>query len=933
MRLFLLAAAAAITMLRVNGDDSTKHPMFPFPPNGQKPQGPLGVGSEKLLKSFTEREFLELVPRQSPRSAQRCPTEKPPLTHSTHWEWDPHRPNEIRWGSFIFPSPNFVCKTDRVEVLSGKTVEVPYLDSPYGRTYVPAQIDYYKREELLKCLNTLAKDYSRTHDERFARRIAVALDAWATCFPDYFMNGGKNGPNLVSPAQAEKLKWDVRRASDHNGFGHEWTQVELQAFDAIWNSKALRDLSAERGYDVRAHIVKNYFENEADFFTKRVPLESAVSTSLSEPLGVVANVATLVGRPDYIEYVNRYLELVIATNFVRDGMFPESFSYHHGYPDDLLKIAQGVSNYFNFHAADTPSLRVIKSQSDTCMRALRRSSTVQLDVALPNGNLAPFDDTFFGDAIVRNATRSALLPAYGHVMLGAGDGPSQTQVNLHFAEANNHVHADSLALALYAFGEELLDNNRYIHSFGRGFTCSTMAYSTVTIDRTTQFRGNGNLRGIGKVLTGGDLKTYEPGLAGVALAEVDGRRAYLNVADRRYERMIVLNTVDSNHPYLLDVFRVRGGHTHDYFLHGAITFPEVAQASFPLEPIAKAYPLLEAGETWNEASANKGESGNANWYGVFRDMSTARSPGNWNVTFHNSAETLGTCIHVADNGDSQVYLGKSPVGHRYRGSPEQPTIFNGWRPTLLVRRQAPAGEALQSLFVSVIEPFKGKPSITKVQRLPIEQADPAAVALEITFADGRKDVCIASLSDREQTVATTDKAYSLRGRFGLVSKANGRTGSWLIAGTELRCGDNVIAMPDGVQEGAITAVMRRHDGAALDAFVADSPLPEGPALKGRWVSLAFGPCKLIPKEDGSYPLNMKEEPGISQMFQIDHVERREGKTWICLTEDPALSIKDGVATEEVAPHRTFYGPPHFQIAQSRHVASCPPDGAKLKPSR
>ena len=397
-------------------------------------------------------------------------------------------------------------------------------------------------------------------------------------------------------------------------------------------------------------------------------------------------------------------------------------------------------------------------------------------------------------------------------MLGAGDGPSQAQVNLHFPEANNHIHASSLALALYAFGEELLDNNRYSHSFGRGFTCSTMAYSTVTIDRTQQFRGNGNARGIGKLLTGGDLKTYEPGVAGVALAQVDGQRAYLNVPDRRYERMIVFNTVDINHPYLLDIFRVAGGHIHDYFLHGAITFPEVAKASFPLEPIAKAYPLLEAGETWNEDKTNKGESENANWYGVFREMSTARSPGNGNVTFQNSAGTLGTCIHVADNGDSQVYLGKSPVGYSKGGFDEPPTIFNGWRPTLLVRRQAPAGETLQSLFVSVIEPFNGKPSITKVERLPLEQADPAAVALGITFADGRKDVCIANLSNREQTVATADKAYSLSGRFGLVSKAKGKGGNWLIAGTEFRAGDKVLAMPDGVQEGVVTAVMRRHGG-------------------------------------------------------------------------------------------------------------------------
>ena len=56
MKLIFLAAAAAITMLRVYGDDSAKP--LPSPTNGQKPQGALGVGSEKILKNFTEKEFL-----------------------------------------------------------------------------------------------------------------------------------------------------------------------------------------------------------------------------------------------------------------------------------------------------------------------------------------------------------------------------------------------------------------------------------------------------------------------------------------------------------------------------------------------------------------------------------------------------------------------------------------------------------------------------------------------------------------------------------------------------------------------------------------------------------------------------------------------------------------------------------------------------------
>jgi hypothetical protein len=876
-------------------------------------------GSEKILKEFTEKEFLELVPRQSPRSGQRCPTEERPLSRLTRWTWNPHRPNEIRWGSFVFPDPKFVCKNEKVEVLSGKMVEVPYLETPYGRSYIKAQIDYQKREELRKLLGTLAKDYSLTHDERFARRIALALDLWATCLPDYFMTIGRNNNTLIGPAEAAKINWDVQRASDHNGLAHEWSDVEVDAFKAIWDSKSLRDLSASSGYDVRAHIAKDYFENEGDFLTKRVPVETAIKSNLSWPFEVLADTAILLGRPDYIEWLNLYLKKTLAANFLRDGMFPESFTYHNIYAPTNLKIAEGVAKYFESHKADTAPLRIVKMNSEHHLNTLLRSTRVHRSVALPNGDLPPFDDTLFGGGIIRETTRSALLPAYGHAMLGDGEASRQTQLNVHFNDHYNHIHGAALAFSLYAFGEELLGNNRYTHGFGRYFTTRTMAYNTVTIDRMSQERSNVGMPGnAGHLFTDGSLITYEPALAGIALAHVDGGRAYLNIADCRYERMLVLNTVDADHPYVLDFFRVGGGRTHDYFIHGAITFPESAEASFPLEAIKKDYPLLEAGEGFGRGRLeNKGDR--MSWYGVFREMSVGRSPSKWNVTFRGDSGKTGLRVHVVDDGNDYIYLGKSPVDHRKSDTLEQATIFNGWRPSLLVRRQASEGQSLQSLFVSVIEPLNGASAISKVERLPLEQADTESVAVRITFLDGREDLGIVNLSDPSRTLMSTDKTISLCGRFGMVSKRGGASKAWLIAGKELSFNGKKLTMPNAVLAGVVNGVSRRRDGAAVDAFLTDTPLPEGTVLGGRYLSLSYGTYKVVPDKDGSLPLGIKEQGGIRQMYQIDHVERRDGKTWICLTEDPALTIKGGMATEEMRPNRRFDGPARFEITLSKHV--------------
>jgi hypothetical protein len=60
-----------------------------------------------------------------------------------------------------------------------------------------------------------------------------------------------------------------------------------------------------------------------------------------------------------------------------------------------------------------------------------------------------------------------------------------------------------------------------------------------------------------------------------------------------------------------------------------------------------------------------------------------------------------------------------------------------WIPAIMVRREAAQGP-LTSTFVSVLEPYEGKPFIAGIRRLPA--AEPV---LEITLADGRKDVVSA----------------------------------------------------------------------------------------------------------------------------------------------------------------------------------------------
>jgi hypothetical protein len=219
-----------------------------------------------------------------------------------------------------------------------------------------------------------------------------------------------------------------------------------------------------------------------------------------------------------------------------------------------------------------------------------------------------------------------------------------------------------LSSSLFGFGKELLGGIRYSRTLARNFSRSTLSTNTVVVNKADQYRGNNQVAGnAGHVFTGGSLSLYEPGLNGIAASEVYSSWVYPGTVGR-YQRLNILNTIDPNHTYVVDLFIVTGGKTHEYFLHGSTQFDQTAEAGFPMRRIVKEYPLLSGHEKWTDPEQ---EGDNQNWYGMFRDISAGQSPGKWDVTFRGvGSGSIGTRIFMLDDGSSQVYLGKSP--HSYR---------------------------------------------------------------------------------------------------------------------------------------------------------------------------------------------------------------------------------------------------------------------------
>jgi len=893
------------------------HPILSIPGSGS--------GASTILSSWTEAQYTNnFVPRLGPRNDDYgfCP---PVVSGDTGWSWSSSNPNQITStpSGTVFPNGAYTVLTQAVTVMNGNTVQAPYYlrsGSATAKSLVFNLIAHNQRSKLRSDLNALAPAYmlsGATHAARnqtYARRIAIALLDWSRHFPNYTVTG-KNSATFINTSPSYILASDLQRASDHNGLAHEWSDDELLAFDAIYDSPALTNLSTELGFDVRGYIKTNLFCNEGDFIVYHVPPDVATDSNLSGPYTVLALVARVLNRPDYIEWMDRYLGITVREKIHRDGALSEGMGYSIGYINENENAATYTRDYFNVRPADTPQLQAISNRAGIYVKTLTYGQQQWSKMALPNGQLPSFGDTPFNTYFTaRNNGLSWLLPSYGALSLGAGSSASTAvQLSQIFSGDNNHMRSDTTAYTLWAFGNEYLGNVRYHNGTpGRNFTEQILAYNAVTIDRSDMTSPDADSFG------NGDLTLYEAGNNGLAVTEIDGQRAYANKASR-YQRIMMLNTFDLARPYVVDVMRVTGGTTHDYVFHGSIRYDQTAECSFALVTNTATYPMHEGSEVWVEPTSS---GSTFPYYGFWRNVNSNTAPGNFQITYRDtSASNRDTRLWMMDDGTANVYLGRTPVPSRSNGEPANWWVNGLWRPSTIIRKRIPSG-TLHDLFVSVIEPMNnGVSVIQSVERLPMNGSSLESVALKITFTDGRVDTCVVNLRNPQvagantgsATVSTTNGQYALSGRMGLVSDGPAGKRAWLVNGTQFTYPVGSYAPTNLYYSGLIAGETRKLTGGSNDAFITTTPLPTGTALRGKQLSLTFG------------SLSGSGTTGISEMFMIDQVILTNGQYHVCFTNDHQLEITNGTASaEQMGPLRKFTGSNSFEIALSAsQTASLP----------
>ena len=304
---------------------------------------------------------------------------------------------------------------------------------------------------------------------------------------------------------------------------------------------------------------------------------------------------------------------------------------------------------------------------------------------------------------------------------------------LKYDTGGRHGHVDGLNLGLFAKGLDLLPDFGYppVHRGGWSgpnfdWYVGTLSHNTVVVDGAWQTRGTGEGASATTVAGQTTLWIDTPGLRAIRVTApvlISGSHAD---GEKRYERTVVMVDVSDDDFYLLDVFRVRGGRDHAYFLHSH--FATLRTQSLALQPAAEyGHGVLAHGALMRNfmVDLTPAAGWTADWQAEDRFHYL---PPEADVHLRYTSFTTGAQACTAEAWVS--------VGGFLRND-------EAWIPRIMVRRSTdkPDETPLQSTFVGVIEPYERRSNIVQMRRILLPWSD-SHVCVEVTRVSGQRDLLV-----------------------------------------------------------------------------------------------------------------------------------------------------------------------------------------------
>jgi hypothetical protein len=915
------------------------------------------------VMQMTEAQIRAAVPTQTGLMNVGCPNwdcekgrtwnRKGQLPKSYAWQFNARQPDRIvcpACGERYPDNPKYPM-TQSITILNPaqEKVTLPYWedtqhDRKRTRFFLRGMLNAARWDWYQDRMATCSMGYLMTGDEEYAYTACLLLDAMCNVFPHWVMcddygDGYKSYPPGVHHDQ-DDTRMGRRGGSEHFGGPHM-----RMVYDVCYNSEGMRRVSETIGRDLRQKFLDNVVKLTNPQLFNDTPLRTKWTQACPGSEKITAG--KLLHQPRLLRYFIHCQKRAPYRVFGADGAFfqgPGYASIHlfnmmhmrdlNGYSDPPnFPILAGEQRYENWWFPYGP-YETFYNQAYTIWR----------DICRPDGSAIVFNDAgggytsaTFMDRTPRKSSGNVMKHGLKHVVLGDGEGNDQIQTHMGFGEGGKHLHIDTLGLQLYAFGHYLLDDITYPKHRLRPEYSSSLFHNTVAVDKASQWPH----------LVDGDPTMYEPRIPGIAVVRVDAARAYAGTTDT-YERTLVNVTTDIDRPYVVDVFRVKGGDIHDYMLLSAYRYPSTVQVSLNMRTLPGTRPLMREGAQWKEPTR-----GVEHDYGIFTNVRAADAARDFTLTYrlkqpwtrdplyaHPDKPAVGTRHHFIGAPNAQAMLADIPR----RADGDKPLIELEQMPHFILRRES--GGAM-TIFVAVHEPFMGEPAIVNVRRMPSREE---TVALEVRMHD-RVDRVVLSVED----APVYEGADGLRtdAKLAVVSRPQGRRPvAAMVGGTMLRDEKSGVDLTNDIANytGTIVRSLRTWDHDSLDGFevTGDSLPPVGEDLNGAWIFVRNrGEMQEIP--DGLCPtdyddwkrkhhdrardhiesigLDKTGDPEVADWlrgerrvqamphtgggwaFEIERVSKRDGRTFIVCKNDHGLAVDRKTCQELFYPHRTMQGKP------------------------